>query len=65
MPPNDPSRTHSLSQWERSSFREIAMWLLDLMLPLPTLVGSLSPNFQPVHGLILARSIPCRKFLTT
>ena len=43
MPPNDPSRTHSLSQWARSSFREIAMWLLDLMLPLSALVGSLSP----------------------
>ena len=25
----------------------------------------LSPNFHPVHGLILAHSIPCRKFLTT
>ena len=42
MPPNDPSQIHSLSQWVRSSFREIAMWLLDLMLPLPALVGSLS-----------------------
>lgn len=30
------------SLWARSSFREIAMWLLDLMIPLPALVGSLS-----------------------
>ena len=48
MPPNDPSRIHSLSRWARSSFREIAMWLLDLMLPLPALVGSLSP---PISNL--------------
>lgn len=48
MPPNDPSRTHNLSQWTKSPFREIAMWLLDLMLPLPALVGSLSP---PISNL--------------
>ena len=48
MPLNNPSRTHSQSQWTRSSFREIAMWLLDLMLPLPALIGSLSP---PISNL--------------
>ena len=48
MPLNDPSRTYSLSQWSRSPFREIAQWLLDLMLPLPALVGSLS---SPISNL--------------